>query len=284
MSSAATIHPMALVDPAAKLGAGVSIGPFCTVGPDVELGDGVELISHVVVAGRTSIGPKTKIFPFVSLGLPPQDLKFSGEKSQLIIGANNVIREHVTMNPGTRGDKMKTVVGDNCMFMVNTHVAHDCILGSHIIMANNAVLAGHVTIEDHVIIGGNSAIHQHLRLGAHAFIGGMTPVRNDIIPFGLAIGETATLNGLNLVGLKRRGFARETINDLRAAYRLLFADEGAFQERLDDVAETYAGDPEVMEIVDFIRADSSRSICQPKPENAIGQGVNAYGRAYGVHR
>ena len=268
--SSAPIHPMALVDPAAKLGAGVRIGPFCTIGPEVELGDEVELISHVVVAGRTSIGPKTKVFPFVSLGLPPQDLKFSGEKSQLIIGANNVIREHVTMNPGTHGDKMKTVVGDNCMFMVNTHVAHDCILGSHIIMANNAVLAGHVTIEDHVIIGGNSAIHQHLRLGAHCFVGGMTPVRNDIIPFGLAIGETATLNGLNLVGLKRRGFTKPQIQSLLAAYRTLFDGEAQFAERIEATRQGFGDNEVVQRILAFIDADAGRNVMQPARRRHAG--------------
>ena len=266
----ASIHPMALVDPAAKLGDGVRIGPFCTVGPDVELGDGVELISHVAIAGRTRIGPKTRIFPFVSLGLPPQDLKFSGERSELIIGANNVIREHVTMNPGTRGDKMKTVVGDNCMFMVNTHVAHDCILGSHIIMANNAVLAGHVTIEDHVIIGGNSAIHQHIRLGAHCFIGGMTPVRNDIIPFGLAIGETATLNGLNLVGLKRRGFSKEQIRSLLAAYRTLFDGEAEFAERIEATRGKFGENEVVQRILAFIDADAGRNVMQPARRRHAG--------------
>lgn len=266
----ASIHPTSLVDPAAKLGAGVKIGPFCTVGPDVVLGDEVEVISHSVIGGHTSIGPKTKIYPFVSLGLPPQDLKFSGEKSELIIGANNVIREHVTMNPGTRGDKMKTVVGDNCMFMVNTHVAHDCILGSHIIMANNAVLAGHVTIEDHVIIGGNSAIHQHIRLGAHAFVGGMTPVRNDIIPFGLATGETATLNGLNLVGLKRRGFTKPQIQSMLAAYRTLFDDEREFASRLEDTREKYGDNEIVQRILAFIDADAGRNVMQPARRRHAG--------------
>ncbi|HMG49699.1 MAG TPA: acyl-ACP--UDP-N-acetylglucosamine O-acyltransferase [Inquilinus sp.] len=266
----ASIHPTSLVDPAAKLGNDVQIGPFCTVGPHVALGDGVELVSHVVIAGHTSIGPNTKVFPFVSLGLPPQDLKFSGEKSQLIIGANNVIREHVTMNPGTRGDKMKTVVGDNCMFMVNTHVAHDCILGSHIIMANNAVLAGHVTIEDHVIIGGNSAIHQHIRLGAHCFIGGMTPVRNDIIPFGLAIGETATLNGLNLVGLKRRGFTKPQIQSLLAAYRTLFDEDTVFAERLEATREKFGDNEIVQRILAFIDADAGRNVMQPARRRHAG--------------
>lgn len=263
-----SIHPTAVVDPAARLGAGVGIGPFCTVGPDVELGDRVELISHVVVAGHTSIGPGTRVFPFVSLGLPPQDLKFSGEKSQLIIGANNVIREHATMHPGTRGDKMKTVVGDHCLFMVNTHVAHDCVLGSHIIMANNAVLAGHVTIEDHVIIGGNSAVHQHIRLGAHSFVGGMTPVRNDIIPFGLAIGETATLNGLNLVGLKRRGFTKRQIQSLLAAYRTLFDGEAEFAARLEATRAKFGDNEVVRRILAFIDVDAGRNVMQPPRRHA----------------
>jgi UDP-N-acetylglucosamine acyltransferase len=258
-----SIHPSALVDPGATLGADVKVGPFSIVGPEVVLGDGVELLSHVVVEGRTRIGAGTRVFPFVSLGLPPQDLKFAGERSELIIGAHNVIREHVTMNPGTRGDKMKTVVGDHCLFMINAHVAHDCIIGSHVVMANNAALAGHVTVEDHVIIGGNSAIQQHTRLGAHCFIGGMTPVRHDVIPYGLAIGETAVLNGLNLVGLKRRGFTREQLHTLLAAYRALFEEEGEFHQRLETTRARFGAEEVVRPILDFIDADAGRNVMQP---------------------
>lgn len=258
------IHPSAIVDPAAQLGVDVRIGPFCVVGPDVQLGDGVELMSHVVVAGRTRVGAKSRIFPFASIGHPPQDLKYKGEPSELLVGANCTIREHVTMNPGTEGGGMVTRIGDNCLFMVNAHVAHDCQIGNSVIMANNATLAGHVAVEDFVIIGGLSAVHQFVRIGRHAMIGGMSGVENDVIPYGLVMGERARLSGLNIVGLRRRGFARETIHDLRNAYRLLFAQEGTMAERLGDVADQFKANEPVMQIVQFIGSDSSRSICQPK--------------------
>ncbi|MBM3572055.1 MAG: acyl-ACP--UDP-N-acetylglucosamine O-acyltransferase [Alphaproteobacteria bacterium] len=260
----ADCHSSSIVEPGAKIGAGVRIGPFCVIGGEVELGDGVELMSHVVVAGRTRVGANTRIFPFASIGHPPQDLKYKGEPSQLIIGSNCTIREHVTMNPGTEGGGMETKVGDHCLFMVNAHVAHDCQVGNHVIMANNATLAGHVAVEDYVIIGGLSAVHQFVRIGRHAMIGGMSGVENDVIPYGLVIGERARLSGLNIVGLRRRGFAREIIHDLRNAYRLLFAQEGTMSERLGDVAELFKSNEPVMQIVEFIGSDSSRSICQPK--------------------
>ncbi|MBM3597749.1 MAG: acyl-ACP--UDP-N-acetylglucosamine O-acyltransferase [Alphaproteobacteria bacterium] len=263
----ANVHASAIVDPAAKLGAGVSIGPFCVVGPEVVLGDGVELVSHVVIAGRTRIGAKTRIFPFASIGHPPQDLKYRGEPSELLIGANCTIREQVTMNPGTEGGGMVTRVGDNCLFMVGAHVAHDCQLGDFVIMANNATLAGHVVVEEYAILGGLSAVHQFVRIGRHAMIGGMSGVENDVIPYGLVMGERARLSGLNIVGLRRRGFAREVIHDLRNAYRLLFAQEGTMSERLSDVAELFRSNEPVMQIVEFIGTDSSRAICQPKGGN-----------------
>jgi UDP-N-acetylglucosamine acyltransferase len=264
----AAIHPSAIVDPAARLGVDVKIGPFCVVGPDVQLGDGVELVSHAVIAGRTRIGAKSRIFPFASIGHPPQDLKYKGEPSELLIGANCTIREHVTMNPGTEGGGMMTRIGDNCLFMVNAHVAHDCQVGNSVIMANNATLAGHVAVEDFVIIGGLSAVHQFVRIGRHAMIGGMSGVENDVIPYGMVTGERARLSGLNIVGLRRRGFARETIHDLRNAYRLLFAQEGTMAERLGDVADQFKANEPVMQIVQFIGSDSSRSICQPKGGSA----------------
>jgi UDP-N-acetylglucosamine acyltransferase len=247
---ATKIHPAAIVDPAAQLGADVDIGPFCTVGPDVKLGDRVRLISHVVVDGKTTIGEGTVVYPFASLGLRPQDLKFHGEPSTLEIGKNNQIREHVTMNPGTEGGGMVTRVGDNCLFMVNTHVAHDCILGNNVIMANNATLAGHVTVGDFVIIGGLSAVHQFVRLGSFAIIGGMSGVEKDVIPFGLVKGERAHLAGLNMVGLERRGFGREDVRALRSAYRMLFAPEGTLAERLEETATHYKDDAQVRQIVD----------------------------------
>ncbi|CAK0773116.1 acyl-(acyl-carrier-protein)--UDP-N-acetylglucosamine O-acyltransferase [Azospirillaceae bacterium] len=261
-----TIHPLAVVDPAAKLSDGVVIGPFCCVGPHVELGEGVRLVSHVVVDGRTTIGPHTVIYPFASLGSPPQDLKYRDEPSELFVGAHNKIREHVTMNPGTSGGGMVTRVGDYGLFMVGAHVAHDCIVGDRVILANNATLGGHVVLGDYAIIGGLSAVHQFVRIGPHAMIGGMSGVENDVIPFGLVMGERARLSGLNLVGLERRGFGREDIRIIRAAYRMLFAFEGTLAERIEEVARDF-GDHELVDrILAFIRAKSSRSICQPRAE------------------
>ncbi len=257
------IHPSAVVDPAARLSESAVIGPFCMVGPDVVLGDGVELISHVVVAGRTTVGDGTRIFPFASIGHQPQDLKYHGEPSTLEIGANNQIREYVTIQPGTEGGGMVTKVGDNCLFMASAHVAHDCILGDNVIMANNATLAGHVTVGDYAFLGGLSAVHQFVRIGRHAMIGGMSGVEADVIPYGMVIGNRAHLNGLNIVGMKRRGFSREDIHTLRNAYRLLFAPEGTLQERLADVIDQYQGNAAVMEVVEFIRAETSRSLCTP---------------------
>lgn len=258
-----TIHSTAVVDPAAQLGAGVKIGPYCVVGKDVVLGDGVQLMSHVVVDGRTTLGDGTVVFPFASLGTKPQDLKYKGEPSTLEIGKRNQIREYVTMNPGTEGGGMVTRVGDNCLFMMSAHVAHDCIVGNNVIMANNATLAGHVTVGDFVIIGGLSAIQQFVRLGDHAMIGGMSGVENDVIPYGLVKGERAYLAGLNLVGLERRGFDREAIRALRGAYRMLFAAEGTMAERLDEVAGHYQNQPLIDSVLGFIRDRDNRPLCQP---------------------
>ena len=211
------VHPSAVIDAGATLGKDVAIGPFCHVGGDVVLGDNVELLSHVAVAGHTSIGARTRIFPFASIGHEPQDLKFHGEESVLIIGADCLIREGVTMNPGTEAGGLETVVGHRCVFLANSHVAHDCRLGDNVILSNNVMLAGHTRIGDFVILGGGSAVHQFVRIGSHAFVGGLAGVENDVIPYGMALGNRAYLAGLNLVGLKRRGFAREAIHDLRRA-------------------------------------------------------------------
>ena len=262
------IHPTAIVDPAAQLADDVRIGPYCIIDGDVEMGAGSVVESHAVVTGRTSMGPGCHVFPFASIGHRPQDLKYAGEPSRLEIGAKNVIREHVTMNPGTKGGGMLTKVGDGCLFMVGAHVAHDCQLGNSVIMANNATLAGHVAIEDFAILGGLTAIHQFVRIGAHAIVGGMSGVENDVIPYGSVMGDRARLVGLNLVGLRRRGFSREMIHVLRSAYRMLFAPEGTMAERLEDVAELFPHVEPVMEIVDFIRVGSTRSICQPHLEDA----------------
>jgi UDP-N-acetylglucosamine acyltransferase len=258
------IHPTAVIEDGARLGPGVRIGPFCHVGRKVELGEGSILHSHVVLAGRTSIGPRARIFPFASIGHEPQDLKFSGEDTSLTIGADCTIREGVTMNPGTAGDSAQTVVGDRCVFLANSHVAHDCRVGDHVILSNNVMLAGHCSIGDYVIIGGGAGVHQFVRIGAHAFIGGLSGIENDVIPYGMALGNRAHLAGLNIIGLRRRAFTREQIHDLRRAYRLLFADEGTLKERVGDVAEEFAKHPIVHEILDFIREGGDRAICTPR--------------------
>ena len=262
-----TIHPNTIVASGASIGDNVTIGPFCNIGDDVELGDNVCLISHVSISGQTKIGAGTRIFPFASIGSEPQDLKFKGERSELIIGEQTIIREHVTMNPGTAGGGLVTRVGNHCLFMVGSHVAHDCQIADHAILVNNATLAGHVEVGEWAIIGGLSAVHQFVRIGKHAMIGGMTGVENDVIPYGSVIGNRARLSGLNIVGIKRRNFSRDTIHDLRKAYRLIFAQEGTLAERLDDVAEDFSDVEPVREILDFIRKDSSRAICQPGMED-----------------
>lgn len=262
------IHPTAIIADGAKIGDNVSIGPYSMVGSDVELDDGVELVSHVVVAGHTRIGANTRIFPFASIGHQPQDLKYNGEASNLTIGCNNVIREYVTMNPGTEGGGMVTRIGNNCLFMVAAHVAHDCQIADNVILVNNATLAGHVTIEEWAIIGGLSAVHQFVRIGKHAMVGGKTGVAEDVIPYGSVIGNRACLSGLNIIGLKRRDFSREDIQNLRKAYRLIFAEEGTFAERILDVAELFPDNEPVQDIINFINAESSRAICQPKLKDA----------------
>jgi UDP-N-acetylglucosamine acyltransferase len=258
------IHSSAVVSPDARLGAGVKIGPFCVVEAGVELGDGVELISHVVVAGRTTVGTRTRIFPFASIGHQPQDLKFKGEPSTLTIGADCLIREGVTMNPGTEGGGMVTTVGDRCAFLANSHVGHDCRVGNNVVFSNNVMLAGHCTIGDFVIIGGGAAVIQFARVGTHAFVGGMSGLEHDLIPYGMAIGNRAYLSGLNLIGLQRRGFTRAQIHDLRRAYRLMFAQEGTLLERVEDVAAEFKDHPIVIEIVEFIRQGGKRSLCTPQ--------------------
>lgn len=264
----ASIHPTAVVGSHAALGDNVSIGPYCVVGDEVSLDEGVVLESHVVVVGKTTVGPRTHIYPFASIGHRPQDLKYRGEPSELVVGADNVLREHVTMNPGTVGGGMLTRVGNHCLFMVGSHVAHDCRIGNNVIFANNATVGGHVSVEDYAILGGLSAVHQFVRIGRHAMIGGLSGVENDVIPYGSVLGNRAYLSGLNVIGLKRRGFTRDDIHNLRRAYRLMFAQEGTMAERLTDVAELFGDNQAVMEIVDFIRGDSTRAICQPKLDRA----------------
>ena len=265
MAAMANIHATAIVEKGAELGRDVEIGPYCHVGPNARLSNGAKLFSHVVVAGRTTIGERTRVFPFASLGHEPQDLKFKGEETTLTIGADCTIREGVTMNPGTAGGGHVTSVGDKSTFLANSHVAHDCRVGSHVIFSNNVMLAGHCTVGDYVIIGGGAGVHQFVRIGHHAFVGGLAGVENDVIPYGMALGNRAGLAGLNIIGLKRLSFSREKIQNLRQAYRLLFSNEGTLQERLADVeADDIAADPNVREILDFIKAPSDRSLCLPR--------------------
>ena len=260
---AVTIHPTSLVEKGAELADGVEVGPFCVVSGKTKLDEGVKLISHVSIAGSTTVGARTQIFPFAALGHPPQDTKYKGEDTQLIIGSDNLIREGATFHLGTVQGRGKTVVGNRGFFMNGIHVGHDNIVGNNVIYATHAVSGGLATISDAVILGGNSAIHQLGRVGMGAFIGGCAPVVGDVIPFGM-VDNHGNLNGLNIVGLKRRGATRETIHTLRAVYRDLFHGEGFFEDRLESVAEHYAAIPEVVRIVEFIRAGEKRPLCTPR--------------------
>ncbi len=257
------IHPSAHVDNKAELADGVEIGPLCVVGPDVRLGENVKLVSQVNIAGSTRIEEDCTLYPFVSLGHPPQDFKHKGGPVSLRIGARTILRENVNIHPGTDAGRPETVIGEDCYFMVGTHVAHEGRVGNHVVLSNGTQVGGCVTIGDNVIIGGLCAVHQNSRIGKHAFIGGMTTVVKDVIPYGISLGNIQKLNGLNIVGLKRRGFSRKKIHDLRAAYRMLFAPEGTFAERLDDCAREYADHEQVMEIIEFIRTPDTRSLCMP---------------------
>jgi UDP-N-acetylglucosamine acyltransferase len=260
----ADVHPTAIIEDGAKLAESAVVGPYCIVSAGVSLGERVMLRSHVVVGGNTTVGDGSEIFPFASVGLPPQDKKYRGEASRLEIGRNCTIREHVTINPGTEGGGMLTRIGDDCLLLVGAHVAHDCRLGDHVILVNYATLGGHCRIDDYAILGGLSAVHQHVRVGESGFVGGMSGVENDVIPFGSAIGNRAALGGLNIVGMTRRGFSRDAVHQLRRAYRTLFGPEGTLKERLADVEEEFAGDANVLKIVEFIRAGGDRAICTPR--------------------
>lgn len=259
----ADIHKTAVIEDGAKVGPNCRIGPYCVVGPKVSLAADVTLHSHVAVAGLTSIGEGTEIFPFASIGHAPQDLKFGGEETQLIIGCRNRIREHVTMNPGTSAGGGETRVGDDCLFMVGVHVAHDCIVGNRVILANNATMAGHCIIEDNVIMGGLSGLHQFVRIGRGAFVGGMSAVAADVIPYGMVVGDRAHLGGLNLVGLKRAQAERSNIHGLRSAYGELFGESGTLGERVKAVGDTHAANPLVQEVIRFMTTESSRSYTLP---------------------
>ena len=256
------IHKSSIIDKKAKISKNVKIGPFCYVGPGVELSDNVELISNVHIEGNTTIGAGTKIFPFASIGTQPQDLKFKGEKNSLIIGQNNLIREYVTINPGTEGGGFKTIIGNNCLFMISSHIAHDCKIGNNVIIANNVPLGGHVTIEDSVVIGGNSAVQQFTRIGRLAMIGGMTGVLHDVIPYGLSVGNRNYLQGLNLIGLRRANFENKDILGLSEAYKEIFATKN-LSENLNKLNGVFKENPLVKNVIEFINKDKKRSICTP---------------------
>ena len=252
--SGACIDPTARIASGAVIGRVVTIGPYCTIGPDVTVGDGCVLVSHVNIDGHTTLGTRNKIQPFVSLGTPPQSTGYRGEPTRLVIGADNDIREHVTMNVGTAADRGVTTVGDGCMFMVNSHVAHDCVVGNRVVFANNAVLGGHVSVGDNVVFGGGVAVRQFVRIGEGAMLVGLSGIRADVIPFGMAHGPLAHLVGLNVVGMRRRGLSKAQVHRVREAYQVLFFGEGDFRARLDKVAADYAGEELVTRIVEFVRS------------------------------
>ena len=256
------IHDTCIVDKNAKIGNNVEIGPFCVIGPNVKIADNNKLHSHVNISGNTKIGEGNIFYPFCSIGNDPQDLKFSGEKTELNIGNGNKIREYVTINPGTAGGGKKTVVGNNCLFMVSSHVAHDCMVGDNVILANNVPLGGHAIIEDGVIIGGNSAVQQFTRIGRGAMIGGMCGVVRDVIPYGIALGNRSVLQGLNLIGLRRKNLDNKDIMKLSEAYKIIFKNEN-FLKNIDELDESFMKVAMVKEVVDFLTKDKKRPICTP---------------------
>ena len=256
------IHKTAIVDSKAKVPSSTEVGPYCVIGPNVVIGENVKIHSHVNISGNTIIGKENKIYPFASIGNDPQDLKYNDEDTKLIIGDNNKIREYVTINPGTTGGGGLTKVGNNCLFMISSHVAHDCHVGNNVIIANNVPLGGHAIIEDHVVIGGNSAVQQFTRIGKMAMIGGMTGVLHDVIPYGLSTGNRNTLNGHNLIGLRRAKFDNKDILDLNEAYKEIFATKN-FTENISKLNGAFKENPLVKNVIEFITKDKKRSICTP---------------------
>lgn len=255
------IHKTAIIDPKAKIFSDVEIGPYCVIGPDVEIGEKTIIQSHVNITVNAKIGKGNKIYPFVSIN-HPQDLKYNGEPSNLIIGDNNKIREYVTINPGTAGGGGKTVIGNNCLFMISSHIAHDCLVGNNVIIANNVPLGGHAIIEDNVVIGGNSAVQQFTRIGKMAMIGGMTGVLHDVIPYGLSTGNRNSLIGLNLIGLRRAKFENKNIIGLSEAYKEIFATKN-INENISKLTVSLKENPLVTNVINFITKDKKRSICTP---------------------
>jgi len=256
------IHNSSVIEKGAKIGKNVKIGPFCYIGPKVQISDGVELSSNIHIEGNTKIGKETKIFPFASVGTSPQDLKYKGENNSLEIGENNTIREYVTINPGTEGGGGKTVIGNNCLFMISSHVAHDCNIGNDVVVANNVPLGGHVIVEDSVVIGGNSAVQQFTRIGRLAMIGGMTGVLKDVIPFGLSFGNRNYLRGINIIGLKRKKYENKKIMELDTAFKKIFSSKN-LHENLSKINGEHKGNDLVVEVINFISKDKKRPICTP---------------------
>jgi UDP-N-acetylglucosamine acyltransferase len=256
------IHKTAIVDPKAKISANVNIGPYSIIGPNVEIGEDTDINSHVSIAGYTKIGKKNKIYPFASIGNNPQDLKYKGERSALEIGNGNTIREYVSINPGTDGGGGLTKIGNNCLFMVSSHVAHDCVIGDNVVAVNNVAIGGHVQIDDNAIVGGNSAVHQFIRIGKFAMIGGMCAVIRDIIPYGLVHGNRSVLQGINLIGLRRNNISNQDIALLNKAYKEIFKSENLSQN-LKNLPEDFKNNNLVVEILKFIQKDKKRPICTP---------------------
>jgi UDP-N-acetylglucosamine acyltransferase len=256
------IHKTAIVDPKAKISTNVNIGAYTIIGPNVEIGEETEINSHVSIAGHTKIGKKNKIYPFASIGNNPQDLKYKGEKSTLEIGNGNTIREYVSINPGTEGGGGLTKIGNNCLFMVSSHVAHDCAIGDNVVAVNNVAIGGHVQIDDNAIIGGNSAIHQYIRIGKFAMIGGICAVIRDVIPYGLVHGNRSVLQGINLIGLRRKNIPNQEIILLSKAYKEIFKSEN-LSENLKNLSEEFKENDLVKEILKFIQKDKKRPICTP---------------------
>jgi len=256
------IHKTAIIDPKAMISSNIKIGPYTVIGPNVEIGDGTIIHSHVSISGNTIIGKENKIYPFSSIGNDPQDLKYNGEETKLIIGDKNIIREYVTINPGTLGGGGKTIIGNNCLFMISSHVAHDCLVGNNVIIANNVPLGGHAIIDDNVVIGGNSAVQQFTRIGKMAMIGGMTGVLNDVIPYGLSTGNRNSLQGLNLIGLRRSKFENKEILGLSDAYKKIFATKN-LTANISKLNGSFQDNPLVKEVIEFITKDKKRSICTP---------------------
>lgn len=261
-----SVHPSAVVHPAANLGEDVEIGPHAVIGPDVTIGDRVVVGPNCVIRGRTIVGEETRLSPGVVIGEPPQDLSHKGEPTQVVIGARNILREHVTVNAGTVKSRGRTVIGDDNFLMVGVHVGHDCIVGNHVVLSNNTLLAGHCTVEDHVIVGGGAAIVQRVRIGAYAFVSGLSGVTKDVVPYAYVIGHRGRIDSLNLVGLKRRGFDRAAIRRLLAAYAILFEEGAVFRDRIERLDREMGDDPLVRRMLEFVAAGNGRPILHPLPK------------------